>query len=120
MPDDALQEGAEKRLERRVAAALPVALNDMAEAQAITRDVSASGLFLETDADISPGSIISLVVEIDTPAGKRVLRCRGSVVRVEKMDTRLGCAVRILESQLAYPQGSLKEPSQASHLPAPA
>lgn len=103
MPDDALLEGAEKRLERRVAATLPVALRDMADARAITRDVSASGLFLETDAVISPGSVISLVVEIETPAGKRVLNCRGSVVRVEKMDARLGCAVRILESQLIHP-----------------
>ena len=102
MPAEILLEEAEKRIDRRVAAALPVTLGEMESAHAVTRDVSASGLFLETDAVISAGSVINFIVDIDTPAGKRVLRCRGSVVRVETMDSRLGCAVKILESTLTY------------------
>jgi len=92
------------RVERRVAAALPVTLDEMANASAVTRDVSASGLFLETDAVISAGSTISLIVEIDTPAGKRLLKCCGSVVRVESLDARIGYAVKIIQSQLAHSQ----------------
>ncbi len=95
--------GAEKRLEKRVAATLPVTLDEMEGIKAVTRDVSASGLFLETDAVLAQGSMIRLMVELDTPRGKRILRCEGSVVRMEKLDDRLGFAVKIVDSKLERP-----------------
>jgi hypothetical protein len=95
--------GAEKRLEKRVAATLPVTLGDLEGIKAVTRDVSASGLFLETDAVLTQGSLIRLMVELDTPRGKRVLRCEGSVVRMETLDDRLGFAVKIVDSRLERP-----------------
>ena len=95
--------GAEKRLEQRVAAVLPVSLGDMEGVKAVTRDVSASGLFMETDAVLAQGSVIRLMVELDTPRGKRILRCEGSVVRVEPLDDRLGFAVKIMDSKLERP-----------------
>jgi hypothetical protein len=95
--------GAEKRLEKRVAAVLPVSLGDMEGVKAFTRDVSASGLFLETDAVLAQGSMIRLMVELDTPRGKRILRCEGSVVRMETLDDCLGFAVKIVDSKLERP-----------------
>ena len=93
----------EKRIEKRVAATLPVTLGDMEGIKAVTRDVSASGLFLETDAVLAQGSVIRLMVELDTPRGKRILRCEGSVVRMEKLDDRLGFALKIVDSRLERP-----------------
>jgi hypothetical protein len=101
---EATATGAEKRLEKRVAATLPVTLDGMEGAKAVTRDVSASGLFLETDAVLVQGSVIRLLVELDTPRGKRILRCEGSVVRIETIEDRLGFAVKIVDSKLERPR----------------
>ena len=87
----------EKRRRERVCTALPVRLG---AATGITRDVSASGIFFETDAPDAVGDLISLTVELDTPRGKRMLRCKGDVVRIEPSDTRIGVAVRIIESTM--------------------
>lgn len=103
MPDDIREGGADKRLERRIAATLPVTLDAMDGAAAMTRDVSASGLFLETDAVLVPGSAINLMVELDTPSGKRILKCSGNVVRVGRLNEKIGCGVKILESCLVWP-----------------
>jgi len=103
MPDDIGGGGADKRVERRVAAVLPVTLGNLENGNSKTRDVSASGLFFETDASLAPGAEIHLAVEIDTPAGRRVLKCQGTIVRVERLENRLGCAVKIVESLLVRP-----------------
>ncbi len=103
MPDDIRESGAEKRLEHRVAAALPVTLEGAGGVNTVTRDVSASGLFFETDAVLAPGAMINLVMELETPGGKRVFHCQGSVLRVEAAANRIGCAVKILESRLVRP-----------------
>lgn len=66
----------------------------------MTRDVSASGIFFETEASDSLGGLISFTVEIDTPGGKRMLKCQGDVVRVEPCDARVGVAVQIVESMM--------------------
>jgi len=91
------EEVQEKRLRERVYTALPVMLGT---ATGITRDVSASGIFFETDAPDAVGDRISLMVELDTPRGKRMLRCKGDVVRIEPSDTRIGVAVKIIESTM--------------------
>jgi hypothetical protein len=95
--------GAEKRVERRVAANLQVTVDNMDDIKGITRDVSASGLFFETGAAIPSGATIHLLVEIDTPTGRRILKCQGSVVRVETLENRLGLAVKITDSKLVRP-----------------
>ena len=92
-----MAEGWEKRREERIAAVLPVRLNNAA---GVTRDVSVTGIFFETDAVLAPGSSINFVVDIDTPRGKRILKCRGNIVRTETCDNRLGVAVKILESRI--------------------
>lgn len=77
--------------------ALPVRLG---MATGMTRDVSASGIFFETEASDSLGDMISFTVEFDTPGGKRMLRCQGDVVRIEPRNTGVGVAVKITESRI--------------------
>ena len=91
---------AEHRREERVRAALPVNLGN---AVGVTRDVSASGLYFETDATFAAGSPIQFAIDIETPGGMMVLSCRGEIVRVEKRGQQQGVAVRIIESSLGNP-----------------
>lgn len=86
-----------KRREERVSTALPI---DLGTATGVTRDVSASGVFFETDATYALGNEISFAVELDTPGGRMVLRCKGEIVRIEPRDARVGVAVKIVESTL--------------------
>jgi hypothetical protein len=89
------EESLEKRRGERVSAALPVRLGT---ATGVTRDVSASGIFFETDAFEDLGDLISFTVEFSSPRGKTMLSCRGDVVRIERRDPGMGVAVRITES----------------------
>ncbi len=91
-------ENQEKRKGERVSTTLPVRLG---AAIGITRDVSASGIFFETDASDAMRDLISFTMEFDTPRGKRMLKCKGDVVRIEPRDSRIGVAVRITESTMA-------------------
>lgn len=93
-----VSQGEENRKEERVRAALHVRLGD--DASATTRDVSASGIFFETDASFPLSSSISFAIELDAAGGKMVMNCRGEIVRVERSDRRVGVAVRIVESSL--------------------
>lgn len=87
-----------KRREERVSAALPVILND---AIGTTCDVSASGMFFETGASLAAGEPIDFTVEFDAPGGKRMLKCRGQIIRTEKRaEDRIGVAIRIIESAM--------------------
>ena len=87
----------EKRKDERVFTTLPV---DLKNATGLTRDVSASGVFFETDAGYRLGNAIQFAVEMDTPGGKMLLRCEGEIVRVEPRGARLGVAVKIIESAI--------------------
>jgi hypothetical protein len=88
----------EKRKGERISTTLPVRLGT---ATGMTRDVSALGIFFETDAADAMGDLIIFTVEFDTPRGKRVLKCKGDVVRIEPRNARLGVAVRIIESTMS-------------------
>ena len=90
--------GEEERKEERIRAAWPVTLGG--ERAGVTRDVSASGIYFETDSHYDPGSSIAFEIDIDTPGGAMVLSCRGQIVRTEQRDARVGVAVKILESTL--------------------
>lgn len=88
----------EQRREERVPASLPVKL--AGDETGLTRDVSASGIFLEFDASYAPGTTISFSVDFETPGGRMVLNCQGEIVRMERRDSRIGVGVKILESRL--------------------
>lgn len=85
----------DKRRGERVNAALPVAAGGAA---GFARDVSASGIFFETNATYSIGSRVNLALDLDTPWGKVMLRCEGRVVRVERRDEKVGVAVQFTDS----------------------
>jgi Tfp pilus assembly protein PilZ len=87
----------EQRREERVAAELPV---ELGSAQGITKNVSATGIFFETDTAYSIGGTVDFAVELATPGGKMKMRCRGEIVRIEPREARVGVAVKITESML--------------------
>ena len=87
----------EKRTGERVFTALSVSLGT---ATGVTRDVSASGIFFETDASYALGNLISFTVAFDAPGGKMLLKCRGNIVRIEPRGTQGGVAVKIVESRM--------------------
>ena len=85
-----------QRKEERIVTSLPVKLG---EAMGLTRNVSAAGIFFEIDGACTVGSDISFALELETPTGKIMLKCKGSIVRTESRDNnKLGVAVKISES----------------------
>ena len=86
-----------KRREERICTALPV---NLGIATGITCDISASGIFFETDASLIPGSHISFIVEFEAPGGQMELKCSGEIVRTEPRDSKVGVAVKIIESAM--------------------
>ena len=87
----------DKRKEERVSTILPVSVGSTA---GVVRDVSASGIFFEIDANYTLGSSINFAVKLDTPSGYMNLKCRGDIVRIEPRDSKVGVGVRILESTM--------------------
>lgn len=90
-----MEKGHVQRKEERIVAALPVKLGGI---MGITRDVSAAGIFFEIDAACTVGSDISFALELETPTGKIMLKCKGNIVRTESRNDKLGVAVKIAES----------------------
>ena len=91
-----ITENQEKRKGQRISTALPVFLKN---AEGITRDVSASGVFFWTSESIcAPGELIRFSVELKRPEGRVKLKCQGDVVRTEPRNGEMGVAVKITES----------------------
>jgi len=86
-------------------------------ASGVTRDVSASGIFFETDASYAADSSIQFTVDIETASGQMLLCCQGHIVRVERRGPRIGVAVRITESSIRpavpAPASQLRPPHTA-------
>lgn len=99
----------DKRREKRVAAALPV---DLGGAAGVARDVSASGMFFETDASYAIGSPISLALDLDTPWGKVMFKCQGKIVRLESRGQKVGVAVQFTGATLDPGAPSRKRPAR--------
>jgi len=94
----------ERRRAQRFRMALPVELTD---ATAVTRDLSACGVFFETSRDFVVGECIqfTLILEHVDPGHRVRLRCRGQVVRVEPGSAaRVGVAVAITGYRLDAPE----------------
>lgn len=88
----------DKRRDPRVEAALPV---ELPGEWGLTRDVSGSGMFFETDAPYAVGSTVELALNLDTPWGKVLFRCHGKIIRLESQDTKVGVAVQFTDSTAA-------------------
>ena len=85
------------RKEGRVLVAHSVNLGN---AGGITRDLSASGMYVETDvSDVSYAlqSKISFTMKLNSPWGMLLLKSYGEIVRIENRDGGIGLAVKVIE-----------------------
>jgi hypothetical protein len=89
----------ERRTEPRQVVELAVRLPD--GARALTRDVSPSGLFVETDRASRLHELVDLRIAFDTGWGELAFQARAKVVRVEVGALRSGIGVRFVDSRLA-------------------
>jgi hypothetical protein len=86
----------EQRVEPRESVALPLKLGD--GNAAVTRDISASGMYLEIDGRHSLGG--PLVFEMHLSDARIKFTAEGEVVRIEHTDGKTGIAVRLLTARL--------------------
>ena len=88
-----------KRQTERIPVALPVELSN---GKGVTRDVSFSGVFFETDLSFSLGAPISLCLVLEHVDSNGPLRvhCRGDIVRVEGRSGTVGIAVAVAAHRL--------------------
>jgi len=66
----------------------------------LTKDISATGIFLELDMHQKPGSIISFWIELDTPGAKMKLICEAEVVRVDQAGGKTKLGTKIISQEL--------------------
>ncbi len=79
---------------KRVSTELPTFAEGV---RGVTRDVSATGLYIVQDQPLKAGSRIEFWVDLNTPSGDLKLSAEGEVVRVEKVDDgRFGIAIKII------------------------
>lgn len=88
----------EHRSEPREQIQLPVGL--AGGKQAVTRDISASGLFFEMDSAQQVGGLVDLEIELDTPSGPMKLKAQGQIMRIEQQAGKTGVGVKLLNSRL--------------------
>lgn len=88
----------EHRTEPREPINLPLQMDD--GVSAMTRDISATGLFFETDSEQRVGNLINFEINLDTPGGPMKLKALGQIVRLESHGSRTGVGVRLLNSRL--------------------
>ena len=85
-----------KRKEERIPSDLPVSLGN---AEGVTHNISASGVYFVTNASYLLGNQINFTVEFDSPGGKLMLKCDGEIIRIDsREDGKIGIAVKIIES----------------------
>ncbi len=80
------------RRQRRGLAELPTSIGGT---RGLTRNISASGVFIVQSNEQEIGSRIDFTLDLDTVGGKLKLCCEGRVVRVEKIDDRFGIGMKI-------------------------
>lgn len=71
---------------------LPIEINGI---QSLTKNISATGVFFETDTHQVPGSHIQFTVEVVVRGQKFKPVYKGEVTRVEKNDDKTGVAVKL-------------------------
>lgn len=74
---------------------LPV---DIGGVQGLTRNISATGIYFETEAAQEPGSRVHFTVEVHVRGERLQLVCEGEVVRVDHIDGMVGVAARLVTS----------------------
>ncbi|WP_158081271.1 PilZ domain-containing protein [Rhodoferax fermentans] len=87
--------GHSRRTADRVLSELPVEIGGVA---GLTRNVSATGVYLETTLDQTPGSRVRFVVEVNVKGELLKMVCAGEVTRVEHKAGTVGVAVKLTSS----------------------
>jgi len=88
----------QKRRHERVASAIAFSLED--GTTAITRDISPSGVYFESDGGLAVGTVLRFDLGFDSASGGLMLRCVARVVRVNQENGKNGVAAEIIESRL--------------------
>lgn len=83
----------ERRTDPRESLVLPVLVG--AFASGVTHDVSASGVFLETDFGHEVGSVLDIEFTFDSPVACFRFAATGAVVRSEHIGRNCGLAVHL-------------------------
>lgn len=86
----------ENRVDPRESLSLPLRLGDGVEA--VTRNISASGLYFEIRGDHQLGG--TLMFELDLDDAKVRFTAEGRIVRIEHREGRTGIAVELLSPRL--------------------
>jgi hypothetical protein len=96
--------GADKRMARRFALTLPVAVRDQGREEiASTRDISSRGICFYTDRRLETGSEVEFTLTLPpeiTMTEAIQVHCKGRVVRVEELQTgKIAVAAQINQYQ---------------------
>lgn len=81
-----------KRNADRFDTQLPAEINGISS---LTRNISATGIYVETSSRQTPGSHIHFTVEVVVWGKKLKLVCDGEVVRVDQKGDKTGVAVKL-------------------------
>lgn len=93
MSDASRLGGSEQRGEARFDTALPVT---MAGATGATHNISAQGIYFETDVRQEVGALVNFTLEFTLHGERHQLLCEGKVVRVEGEGRRVGVAAQLV------------------------
>lgn len=88
----------ERRTETRETLAVPLALAQ--GGHGVTRDISASGLYFETDQAQLAGSLLDLEFTLDGPVDTFRFLAKGRVVRHELIGNKHGVALQLIATQM--------------------
>lgn len=85
----------QRRKEERADNKLAVTLDG---GSGVSRNLSASGIYFETEVPLRAGASVSFSMDLTNPEGEPVrMFCAGWVIRTEEIDGRIGAGVRIDE-----------------------
>jgi hypothetical protein len=81
------------RSEERIAVALPVVFEG---GEGLTRDVSASGMFVETEAVLPLGARVDLLIDFREQTRQELwVKCEADVLRIEEKEPHRGIAAAV-------------------------
>jgi hypothetical protein len=83
----------DQRTSARFDASMPVQIGG---ADGTTQNISAQGVYFETDVQQRVGSLVNFSVEFTLYGRRHRLLCEGKVVRVDQQGDRIGVAARLI------------------------
>jgi hypothetical protein len=84
-----------KRVADRFDTELPIEIDGI---ESLTRNISATGMYIETYTHQTPGSRVHFTVEVVVRGQNLKLVCEGEVVRVEQKGAKTGVAIKLDKS----------------------